>query len=375
MKKILRFLKRNPFKILFAIFFCSLSSYVVMGTLMDDSTRAQEKVFDPNIKGDKPLAVDVDVVLVKKQEVQTTKELPGRVVALNSSEVRSQVDGVITNVLFEEGSYVEKGQQLYQIDPDLYQARFSKVKANYHFLRKKKYRYSKLLKIGAVSRQEFEEVNSAYVGAREDLRQAEIDLEYSKVYAPISGHIGVSYFTKGALTKKDENAVLAIINQIDSVFVDVRYPASEFGIIRQHLNCNVSIETSDGKVLEGGVIDSFEREIDQSSDSFLVRVRIDNKDLELAPGMYVGVSFSLESTQGITVPIKTTYRDVDGSLFVWHVNAQHIVSKRNIVANSIFQNSWVVESGLKENETIVYEGVQKIYEGALINPNIAQGVK
>jgi membrane fusion protein (multidrug efflux system) len=207
------------------------------------------------------------------------------------------------------------------------------------------------------------------------MKQAEIDIEYSKVYAPISGHISVSYFTKGALAKKDENSVLAIINQIDPVFVDVRYPASDFSVIRQHLNAKVSVEMSNGKVISGGMIDSFEREIDQSSDSFLVRVRMDNKDLDLIPGMYVKAIFSLESTQGLTIPIKATYRDVDGSLFVCHVNEQNIVSKKTIIANRIFGNRWVVESGLTENEAIIYEGVQKVYEGALVNPNVAREVK
>lgn len=375
LKKFFRFFKRNPFKILFVIFFFSLTAYVVMGTLTDDSTKAQEKEFDPNAKGDKPLSIDVDVVLVKKEEVQTIKELPGRVAALNFAQVKSQIDGVIQKVFFAEGSYVEQGQQLYQIDSAPYEAELSKAKANYNFLRKKKYRYSKLLKIGAVSKQEFDEVASAYVVASQTLEQAKINLDYTKVYAPISGHIGVSYFTKGALVKKAESDVLSVINQIDPVFIDVRYPASELGIIRQHLNCKVKIEVNDSQIIENGVIDSYERQIDKSSDSFLVRVRIDNNDSLLIPGMYVGAKFILESSSGLTIPIKSTYRDVDGSLFVWYVNSENIVSKKTIVANRVFGNSWVIEAGLSANDTVIYEGVQKIYEGALVNPNVAREVK
>ena len=374
-KDILGFLKMNPFKVLFVIFFFSLSSYVVMGTLTDDSTRAQEKEFDPEAEGDKPLAIDVDVVVIQKQEVQVVKELPARVVALNVSHVRPQIDGVITEVSFEEGSYVEKGQQLYQIDPAIYEAELVKAQSNYQFLKSKKNRFRKLLAIGAVSRQEFQQVFSAYLGAKEELRKAVINVEYSKVYAPISGHIGVSKFTKGALVKASQEDILSVINEIDHVFIDVRYPASDYDIIQKHLNSRISVVMNNGTVLEGGVIDSFEKQIDQSSDSFLVRVKIENTDLLLVPGMYVGAKFFLESKEDLTVPIKATYRDVDGSLFVWQVNEENIVSKRTISANRIFDDKWIIESGLVENEAVIYEGVQKIYEGALINPNVAQGVK
>lgn len=375
MKKILSFLWRNPCKILFAIFFFSLTSYVVMGTLMDESTQAKEMKFNPDIKGDSALSVDVDVVLVKKEEVKVIKELPGRVVALNVAQVRPQVDGIITEVFFQEGSYVEKGQQLYQIDSALYEAEVSKAKANYDFLRKKRYRFKKLLKIEAISRQEFQEVHSAYVGAKENLKRAKINLGYSKVYAPISGYIGISRFTKGALVKASQDSVLSVISQLDQMFVDVRYPASDFEVISKYLNCKVLVEMDNGVIIEGGLINSFEREIDNSTDSFLVRVKIDNEELKMAPGMYVGAKFFLKSEEDLTVPIKSTYRDVDGSLFVWYANDDNIVSKKKIIANRIFNNKWIIDSGLEENDVVIYEGVQKIYEGALINPNVAQGAR
>jgi len=342
---------------------------------MDDSTQAKEKEFNRDDKGDKFLSIDVDVVLVRKEEVQIVKEFPGRVVAMNVAQIRPQVDGIIMEVLFEEGSYVEKGQELYQIDPSLYEAEVSRAQASYDFLRKKRYRFQKLLKVEAISRQEFEEVNSAYVGASEALRKAKINLGYSKVHAPISGYIGISNFTKGALVKASQDSVLSVISQLDSVFVDVRYPASDFEIIKKYLNCKVLIEMDNGVAIKGGLIDSFERQIDDLSDSFLVRVKIENENLRLAPGMYVGAKFFLESNEDLTVPIKSTYRDVDGSLFVWYVNEENIVSKKTIIASRIFENEWVIDSGLRENDVVIYEGVQKIYEGALINPNVAQGAR
>lgn len=348
---------------------------MVMGTLMDDSTQAKEREFDPEAKGDVAMSVDVDVVLVKKEEVQVIKELPGRAVSMNVSQIRPQVDGVITEVLFEEGTYVEKGEQLYQIDPEIYEADLSKAYASYNFLKKKKYRFGRLLQVEAISRQEFEEVDAAYVVAKETLEKAKINLDYSRVYAPISGYIGISNFTKGALVKASQEEALSVINQLDSIFVDVRYPASDFEIVKKHLKCKVVVEMDSGVVIDGGMIDSFERQIDASSDSFLVRVRMVNEGLKLAPGMYVGAKFYLESKEDLTVPVKATYRDVDGSLFVWYANEENIVSKKTIKASRIFENKWIIDSGMAENDVVIYEGVQKVYEGALINPNVAQGVK
>lgn len=371
--KILKFLKKNPLKILFVIFFLSLSSYVVLGMIADESTKAQEKEFDPEIKGDNPIAIDVDVILVKKEDVKSVKNLPARVSAFETAKLRPQIDGIIRQVNFVDGSYVTKGQQLYQIDDEIYQANLKQALANFKFLAKKKYRFKRLLKIGAISRQEFDEVYSNYIIAKQDLKKAEIDLEYTKVLAPISGHISIAKLTKGELVSVAQDEVLAIINQVDPIYVDIRYPAKDFDILRRNLDAEIEVETNNSKIVVGGKIDSFEKEIDALNDSFLIRAKFDNKNFDLVPNMYVDVKLSYNIRQGLTIPLRSAYRDFDGSLFVWVVNNDNIVEKRTINVAGIYDDKWIIQDGLAQNDQVIYEGVQKIYVGALVNPNLHKG--
>ncbi|CAG0910782.1 unnamed protein product, partial [Cyprideis torosa] len=181
-------------------------------------------------------AVPVSAITLKKQLVSITEELPGRTVAHRVAEIRPQVTGIITKRLFVEGSHVDQGQQLYQIDPAQYQASYEakkaalkKAKANLHSVALKEKRFSELVKVDAVSQQDYDDIYAELTQAKADIAVAEADvvsakinLEYTRVYAPISGQISQSNVTEGALVTANQESSLATITQLDPIFVDMQ---------------------------------------------------------------------------------------------------------------------------------------------------------
>ncbi len=309
---------------------------------------------------------EVIVITVKKDKVQLFQELPARVEAFKISEVRPQAEGIIKKRLFVEGSFVKAGQVLYQIDPTIYQASYENSSANLKNLRTKKLRYEKLLEVDAISKQEFDDLETSLAQAESEAKKTKATLNYTKVYAPISGYIGKSNFTEGALVTANQNGVLTTITQLDPIYVDMAQPAKEALETNNKKEILVSLVSDDPNYQNIGKLKLIENFADQTTDSVRLRAVFSNKDKKLIPGMFIGAKLHLEPIKAITVPQKATTRMPDGSLSVWIIDKENIAKMRIIKANQTFGDNWVVESGLEDGEIVVLEGFLKISEGAKV---------
>jgi len=338
-------------------------------------------------------AVPVDVVAVRRHSVTLTTELPGRVVAYRTAQVRPQVGGVIEKRTFEEGGIVKAGQQLYQIDPLRYRAdvqtasaNLDKAKANLAMATAKQKRYSSLLADKAVSKQDFDEAQAAYQQAQAGVEQAgaalktaQINLQYTQVNAPISGRIGKSEVTEGALVVAQQAAVLATINQLDPIYVDVSQASSRLLELRkQMLNGSVSTDQrakvhlllDDGSTYEReGELLFSEMSVDTSTGTVSMRARFPNPDHILLPGMFVQATVEEGVKQdALLVPQRAVMRDAKGEATAMVVAADNKAELRVLNAGRAVAGDWLVIDGLKEGDKVIVAGLQKIRPGVLVAP-------
>ncbi len=319
----------------------------------------------PNIAMSK---VEVTVMKVQKQQVQPTLDLPGRVNSFRIAEVRPQVDGVIKKIKFNEGSLVNEGDSLYQIDPSIYQAAYDGAWYNLIAARAKKNRYQNLLKEDAVSKQEFDDAVATYALADADFRKARTNLDFSKVLAPISGFVGKSNVTEGALASVTASPILTTITQLDPIYVDVVQPSKDALKMSEQIGIEVGLINDELNYSERGELKLVEVFADESTDSVRLRAIFKNAERKLIPGMFVNARLFLKPFEAITVPQKAASRAPDGSLLVWVVTPENTAKMRPIKASQIFGDSWIVSEGLQEGEVVIVAGFLKIAEGAVVNP-------
>ena len=355
----------------------------------------------------------VRYVEVREQRVVQTTELPGRVSAFMTSEVRPQVTGIIQARLFEEGADVEAGQILYQIDPALFQAAYNNAEANLKkalanevSTRLLAQRYGKIIKSNAVSRQEHDDAVSAHVqaqaaveAARQALETARINLDYTKITAPVRGRIGRSFVTSGALVIQNQPQPLAVIQHIDSVYVDISQSSTAILRLRRALaegalllmgveKAKVKLKMEDGTPYarprpdapEGSAPDWIEGEllfadvtIDKSAGGVNIRAKLDNPAKALLPGMYVRAIFDVGVIEdAILVPQRAVMLDTDGSAFVYVLqkdqNAQadsdvYTVAQRTVTIGGNYGTKWRVSAGLVPGDLLMVEGHLKTRPG------------
>ncbi len=310
---------------------------------------------------------EVNVVAVKKQKIQLTQELPGRVEALRISEVRPQVDGIIRKVKFIEGSFVKEGQQLYQIDPTVYKIAQQTADANLKALKAKKERYQNLVELDAVSKQEYDDAVASYESAKATSAAAQNNLDYTKVMAPISGYIGKTNITEGRLVTTNQADVLTTITQLDPVYVDMAQPTRDMIKLGKQKEIKVTVLTDDPTYKNSGTLKFSEVFADESTDSVRLRAVFSNKDGKLIPGMFVTTKLHLKPIEAVIVPQKATMRTPDGNLLVFVIK-EGIAKARSIKAEQIYNDNWVVIEGLEDGEVVILEGYQKIADGAKVNP-------
>lgn len=336
---------------------------------------------------------EVGVVEVTPQPVTFTMELPGRTLAYLVAEVRPQVGGILQKRLFVEGADVKAGDVLYQIDPAIYkaaldsaQANLAKAHANVEPARLKAARFRNLVQTKAVSRQDFEDADAAYKQAvaaegecRAAVQEARIRLDYTRVTAPISGRIGRSLVTPGALVTAGQGAAMSTIQQLDPVYVDVTQSSVEMLQLKRRLASGQLKSSGDGGaavrlVLEDGTSYSEEGTlqftdvtVEESTGSVTVRAVFPNPRHELLPGMYVRAVLE-EGTdeQAILVPQKALQRDPKGRASVWLVNAEGKVENRDVVARRTHGTSWVIEEGLQGGERVIVTGLQRVRPGIAV---------
>jgi RND family efflux transporter, MFP subunit len=330
---------------------------------------------------------EVTVVQLKPEEVVITQELNGRVTPYLIAEVRPQVNGIIVSRLFSEGSDVNERQPLYQIDPAMYEAEYNravanleKARANVTLADAKFARYEQLIQARAVNQQEYDEVAAASTQARAEIgiaeaevRLAKINLEYAQVESPISGRIGKSNVTQGALVTASQAEPLAVVQQLDPIYVDVAQPVSWMLNLQSDMQAGILQNTGKsyaevrlmldngttynhiGKLLFADVT------VDQTTGSISLRAEFPNPEHLLLPGMYVVAMLDVAQKQGaVTVPQTALHREADGSAYVFIVNQDSTVEKRYVTTIRTIDDKWLIGDGLSGNEQLVVEGTQRI---------------
>lgn len=335
---------------------------------------------------------EVGVVTLKTEPLQITTELPGRTVAYRIAEARPQVSGIILKRNFVEGSDIEAGVSLYQIDPATYQATYDSAKgdlakaqaaANIAELTVK--RYQKLLGTQYISKQEYDQAladaqqaTAAVVAAKAAVETARINLAYTKVTSPISGRIGKSSVTEGALVQNGQASALATVQQLDPIYVDVTQSSNDFLRLKQELangslkqengKAKVDLVTSDGiKFPQSGTLEFSDVTVDQTTGSITLRAIFPNPDHTLLPGMFVRARLQ-EGTKptALLVPQQGVTRTPRGDATVLVVGADNKVETRQIVASQAIGDKWLVTDGLKAGDRVVVSGLQKVRPGAQV---------
>lgn len=333
------------------------------------------------------MQVEVGTYTLSAQNVTLTRELPGRTKATLSSEIRPQVSGIIQARFFEEGALVKKDAVLYQIDPSSYQAAFDEAKAtlqNAEALlessRLKSERYTDLVKIDGVSKQDMEDAKASYLQAvasveakKAALQTARINLEYTKIKAPISGRIGTSSVTVGTLVTASQTTALATIRTLDPIYVDLTQSSTQLLKLRALLeqqgvkqgSTKLALKLEDGTVYkQSGLLQFQEIAVDESTGSVTLRATFPNPDGVLLPGMYVrALMDEAINSAAILVPQQAIQRDPKGNATSLVVNAENKVEKRVLTTDRVIGDTWLVNSGLSTGDRVIVEGVNKVRVG------------
>lgn len=336
---------------------------------------------------------EVGVITVQPQRVALTTELSGRTAPYMIAEVRPQVGGIIKKRLFTEGSDVHAGQVLYQIDPASYEAAFASAKATQAraeatlvSVRLKAERYRDLVKIKAVSQQDNDDAQATLKQAEADVASAKaavetarINLAYTKITAPISGRIGRSTVTEGALVTASQAAALATIQQLSTMYVDVTQSSAELLRLKQNLASGIVKKDSAGQarvklVLEdgspyplSGTLKFSEVTVDQSTGSITLRAVFPNPKQILLPGMFVrAVVEEGVNDQALLVPQRGVTRNQKGEAMVMVVGAEEKAEPRVIQVVRTVGENWLVSDGLKAGDRVILEGLQRARPGTTV---------
>ncbi|WP_111807376.1 efflux RND transporter periplasmic adaptor subunit [Aeromonas allosaccharophila] len=348
----------------------------------------------PQGQGGMPPAA-VNVVTLQSSPLMLTTELTGRSAPLRVAEVRPQVSGIILKRLFTEGSDVKAGDLLYQIDPAVYQAavasakaNVAKAQANEQSARLKAQRYQELLKVKSISRQDYDDADASWKQAKAEimaskavLRTAEINLGYTRITAPISGRIGKSAVTEGALVTAQQADSLTAIQQLDPMYVDVRQSTADLLRLKrlvaegkltqdEQKGAKVTFQLEDGSTYgEEGSLQFSDVTVDETSGMVTLRVIVPNPHQLLLPGMFMRATLQEgERAQGLLVPQTAVTRTPNGGATVMVVTADNKVELRNVQLSRVVGSNWVVESGLTSGERVIVAGLQKVRPGAVVNP-------
>lgn len=327
-------------------------------------------------------APQIDVVTLHAQPITITSQLPGRTVAVRSAEVRPQVNGVIQKRLFTEGSEVKEGQQLYQIDPATYQAAYNKALATLTNAQAVVKRYKPLAAAHAVSEQTYDDAVSTAAQAKADVESARINLEYTKVRAPISGRIGRSQFTEGALVTSGQTSNLTSISQLDPIYVDITESSQNMLRLRRALaqgqlsalnnhEAAVQLTLEDGSSYPyEGRLEFAEVTVDQGTGSVTMRATFPNPDRELLPGMFVHALLKQGvQKQGILVPQEAVGHDTKGHPYVYVVKADNTIEQRSVTTGEMHDGQWQIISGLNAGEKVAVSGLLKVRAGVKVTPS------
>ncbi|WP_423163157.1 efflux RND transporter periplasmic adaptor subunit [Stenotrophomonas maltophilia] len=318
--------------------------------------------------------VTVETIQAKSVEVQT--ELPGRTQPYAIAEVRPQVGGILTARLFEEGATVRAGQALYQIDPAPYRATLARANASLATAKARSLRYDRLNESQAISRQDSDDAKSQYLQAAATAESARIDLNYTRIVAPITGRVGRSSVTQGALLTANQPDALVVVQQLDPIYVDIVQPSTAILQLKDDLSAGRLRSVGNGQVavdlkLENGReyshkgrLQFSEVSVDQGTGAVTLRAVFPNPDGVLLPGMFVRASLS-EGVRdnAILVPQRSVSRQGDGSATALVVGKDGKLESRTVVVDRAIGNQWLITSGLHSGEKLVVDGGQRARAG------------
>jgi membrane fusion protein, multidrug efflux system len=335
---------------------------------------------------------EVGVVTLKTEPLQITTELPGRTSAFRIAEVRPQVSGIILKRNFTEGGEIKAGESLYQIDPATYQASYdsakgdlAKAQAAAKIAQVTVSRYQKLVGTQYISKQDYDtaladaqQADAAVVAAKAAVETARINLAYTKVTSPISGRIGKSSVTEGALVQSGQADALATVQQLDPIYVDVTQSSNDFLRLKQELTsgalkqvdgkAKVDLVTQDGiKYSQSGSLEFSDVTVDQTTGSITLRAVFPNPDHTLLPGMFVRAKLEEGiNPTALLVPQQGVTRTPRGDASAMVVGEGDKVEVRQITATQAIGDKWLVTDGLKAGDRVIITGLQKVKPGAQV---------
>jgi len=349
-----------------------------------------------------PGPVEVGVVTITPTPLTLTRELPGRTSAFRVAEVRARVNGIVQKRLFSEGSDVQEGQKLFLIDPAPYEAALdgakaalARAEATLGNARVQAQRVSELIKTNVVSQQDHDNAMAALKTAEADVasaraaeQMARINFGFTTVTAPVSGRIGRSAVTEGAYAQASQATLLATIQQIDPMYVDLAQSADEVLRLKRDLQsgklqgpgkgqARVRLLTDDGReYAHAGTLQFTDVTVDPGTGSIVLRALFPNPKGELLPGMFVRARLDEGlNPAALLVPQVGVTRDQKGLPVALVVTAEKKVERRQIVTDRAVGTAWLVTDGIKPGEQVIVEGVQKVRPGSLVNPVPATGSK
>lgn len=327
----------------------------------------------------------VTIISIQPQSINFSENLPARVQAFRTAEIRPQVGGIIEKVLFAQGSEVKAGQPLYKINSETFEADvnsnragLNKAEAEVNRLKIQLERYQQLLPSNAISKQEVSNAEAQYRQAIADVAQMKallarqnLNLQYATVRAPISGRIGKSFVTEGALVSQADSNTMATIQQIDRVYVDVKQSIGEYERLQAALQSGelsannqkaVQILNSLGQPYNVAAKMLFEDiNVDPETGDVTIRIEVTNPERKLLPGMYVRVNIERASVpQALLVPEQAIQRNMNGEPQVYVVNAKGGADVRSVELGQQYEQFYLINKGLKAGDKVVVEGTERI---------------
>lgn len=322
-------------------------------------------------------AQPVTVVTVQISAPVMTTELNGRTSAYQVAEVRPQINGIIQKRTFTEGQQVKAGDQLYQIDPALYEAAYEEAVANYELARADARRYAALVKVNAVSKQQNDQAQAQLKTARAAVKTAKTNLDYTRVESPITGRVGRSEVTPGALATAYQTFMTTVL-QLDPIYVDVHQTSTELLRLKQDIATG-KVQAKDGAVevtllmedgssyAQKGVLTFTGEEVDENTGMVNLRAIFPNPKGDLLPGMFVRARLEEGARpNSVVLDQRCVMRDPKGNAYVYVVTPENTIEQRTVVANRVIGTNWLIESGLKAGEKVVLEGTGKVRQGTKV---------
>ncbi|MBO6825346.1 MAG: efflux RND transporter periplasmic adaptor subunit [Sneathiella sp.] len=368
-----------------------IAGLLLLGACEDEGGTGQQAAGAPQAN-----AIQVGFVTAKAETIKLVSEMPGRTVAYRKADVRPQVDGLIKERNFTEGSFVEAGQQLYLIDQDRYQAeldaalaKLASERANLELATKTRARYEKLLKSSAASAQRYDDAvaaeaqgRAAVAAARAAVDRTRIDLNYTKVTAPISGQIGASSYSEGALVTASQSNALATITQLDPIYVDVTQAGGKLlhlqeaiatgrisEVEKDEIEVRLLLDATGQEYPLKGKLQFSEVTVNETTGTVRLRAVFPNPDNTLLPGMFVrGFVGQGRINDAFLVPQKAVMRDQGGEAYAYIIDAENKVAKRAVRIEQAQGQNWVISSGLESGDKLIVDGLQRIAPGSTVAP-------